>query len=278
MATPESSFEDLEDNPARKRRDLAPPTSRHILGMRVDATDYAGAMARITSLAHNREGGYVCVATVHMVMEAFDNATLRAQINAADLVTSDGMPLVWGLRALGLDYATRVYGPTLTPLLCHEAARQGLRVGFIGGSSETLQSLVTTLEREIPALEIAFQHAPPFRPLRAEEDQALVESIRDAEVDVLFVGLGCPKQERFMAEHRESLSCVCVGVGAAFDFIAGNKLQAPAWLQRAGLEWLFRLFTEPRRLWRRYLYHNPRFLWAFALQLLHERSPRPHGV
>ncbi len=278
MATPDRTAQSKDLCPEKKRRDPPPLASRQILGMRVDATDYAGAIDLITSLAAAGDGGYVCVSTVHMVMEAYDDATLRAQINAASLVTSDGMPLVWGLQALGLDYATRVYGPTLTPLLCEEAERTGLRVGFLGGSTTTLRTLIAALEHDYPALEIAFHHAPPFRPLRAEEDRALVESICDAEVDVLFVGLGCPKQERFMAEHQGALSCVCVGVGAAFDFIAGNKLQAPGWLQRAGLEWLFRLLTEPRRLWRRYLYHNPRFLWAFALQLWRSLWPGPNGV
>jgi len=178
---------------------------------------------------------------------------------------------------LGLPRAERVYGPSLTPLLCAEAERSGLRVGFVGGSRETLDALVAHLSVTFPALEIPFHHAPPFRPLTAEENESLAESIRDAGVDILFVGLGCPKQERFMAHHREALPCVCVGVGAAFDFIAGNKRQAPAWLQRAGLEWLFRLLTEPARLWRRYLYHNPRFIWRFGLQWLRSRRHASAG-
>lgn len=256
----------------RKPASAAPLASRRILDMRVDAGDYAAAVDRICVLAEERAGGMVCVATVHMVMEAFDDPRLRARINAADLVTSDGMPLVWALRALGLPHARRVYGPTLTPLLCAEAERRGLRVGFVGGTPATLASLIEKLETGFPGLAIAFHHAPAFRPPTAEENEALVTSIEDAEVDLLFVGLGCPKQEHFMADHRARLSCVQVGVGAAFDFIAGNKRQAPAALQRAGLEWLFRLLTEPARLWRRYLYHNPRFVWAFGRQLLRERG------
>ncbi len=278
MTTPEQVAARGTDGSEKKRRDPTPLFSRHILGMRVDATDYAGAIARICDLARAREGGRVCVATVHMVMEAYDDPQLQDQINRADLVTSDGMPLVWGLRALGLGHAERVYGPTLTPMLCAEAERAGLRVGFLGGSPETLAAMVDNLERDHPGLQIAFHHAPPFRPLTAEENDALALSIHDAEVDVLFVGLGCPKQERFMAEHSDTLSCVCVGVGAAFDFIAGHKRQAPGWLQRAGLEWLFRLLTEPARLWRRYLYHNPRFIWAFGLELWRSRKERSVGA
>ncbi|MCP4036699.1 MAG: WecB/TagA/CpsF family glycosyltransferase [bacterium] len=262
----------------RKPQDLAAIASRHILGMRVDGADYAGAIERIIALVREGRGGTVCVATVHMVMEAFDDPGLRAQINAADLVTSDGVPLVWSLRALGVAEAERVYGPTLTPKLCAAAEVHGLRVGFLGGTEAVLAELEARIQRDHPRLEIAFAYAPAFRPLSPEEDAALVSAIVDAGVDLLFVGLGCPKQERWMAAHRGALSCVCVGVGAAFDFIAGAKRQAPAVLQDAGLEWLFRLLTEPRRLWRRYLYHNPRYCWAFAVQWLRSLKPGPTGA
>lgn len=252
--------------------------SRQILGMRVDCTHYEQAVRLITKLSREEQGASVCIATVHMVMEAYDDAEFRRIVNDADLVTSDGVPLVWCLKWLGLDKAERVYGPTLTPLLCAEAAANGTRVGFLGGSEETLSELQRRLRRDLPDLEIVFSHAPPFRPATVEEDEALVSAIQDAEVQLLFVGLGCPKQERWMAEHRARLRCTCIGVGAAFDFIAGAKSQAPGFIQRAGLEWLFRLLTEPRRLWRRYLYHNPRFVWAFIGQLRRERLARRTGT
>ncbi len=251
--------------------------SRHILGMRVDCAHYAGAVALIGKLSREARGASVCVATVHMVMEAYDDPEYRQMVNGADLVTSDGVPLVWCLKLLGLGHAQRVYGPTLTPLLCAEAEANQIQVGFLGGTDETLDALEKQLLQDYPNLDIVFSHAPPFRPPTREEDEALVAQIEEAGVQLLFVGLGCPKQERWMAEHRDRLDCTSVGVGAAFDFIAGTKRQAPAWTQRAGLEWLFRLATEPRRLWRRYLYNNPRFLWAVAGQLCRRRLARRAG-
>jgi N-acetylglucosaminyldiphosphoundecaprenol N-acetyl-beta-D-mannosaminyltransferase len=246
--------------------------SREILGMRVDCTNYDDAVASIGKLSRSGENASVCIATVHMVMEAYDDPDYQAMVNGANLVTSDGVPLVWALRLLGLSKAQRVYGPTLMPKLCAEACTSGIRVGVLGGTDETLVALERNLLAAYPNLELVFKHAPPFRPATEQEDEALVAAICDANVELLFVGLGCPKQERWMAEHRDVLPCTSVGVGAAFDFIAGAKLQAPAILQNAGLEWLFRLATEPRRLWRRYLYNNPRFLWAFAVQLWRTRA------
>ena len=254
-----------------KARARAGVRSRHVLGMRVDCSNYEQATEFITQLARERHGASVCVATVHMVMEAVDDEAYRRTVNGADLVTSDGVPLVWSLRLLGLPNAERVYGPTLMPRLCAAAQAEALRVGFLGGTEATLAAMSGVLRRAYPDLEIVFSHAPPFRTPTEREDSDLVTAIEDAEVQLLFVGLGCPKQERWMAEHRDQLSCTSVGVGAAFDFIAGTKRQAPSWMQRAGFEWLFRLLTEPRRLWRRYVYNNPRFLWAFAGQLRRER-------
>ncbi|MBW2421942.1 MAG: WecB/TagA/CpsF family glycosyltransferase [Deltaproteobacteria bacterium] len=245
---------------------------RSILGMRVDCTRYDEAVESITAMSGEARPSYVCVATVHMVMEAWDDAGYREVVNGAQLVTSDGVPLVWALRLLGLPDAERVYGPTLTPLLCERAAREGIPVGFYGGSPEVLGVVCERLQARYPGLDIAFRYSPPFRALSPGEEAELTGSIEDSGARILFVGLGCPKQERWMAAQGGSLSCTMVGVGAAFDFIAGAKAQAPAWLQRRGLEWLFRLACEPRRLWRRYLYNNPRFLYAFARQLWRERA------
>lgn len=244
---------------------------RHILGMRVDATNYPDAVTRILGWAERRESRYVCVATVHMIMEAYDDSRFMRTVNAADLVTPDGMPLVWMLRLLGVPTATRVYGPSLTPLLCGEAARRSLPVGFYGGTPEVLQRMVTALQQRWPSLRAECCWSPPFRLLTADEEREVVHSIRRSGVRLLFVGLGCPKQERWMADHRNELGVVMVGVGAAFDFLAGVKRQAPRVLQDAGLEWCFRLMTEPRRLWKRYIYHNPRFLVLAAWQVLRTR-------
>jgi N-acetylglucosaminyldiphosphoundecaprenol N-acetyl-beta-D-mannosaminyltransferase len=245
--------------------------SRRILGMRVDATCYPDAARMILDLAQTG-GGRTCVATVHMVMESYDDPELRSLVNGAELVTSDGVPLVWALRALGLPHAERVYGPDLTPIVCREAARRKVPVGFYGGRPETLPDLVRALLGDIPELDVVFTHSPPYRALSEREDAEICSAIAESGAGVLFVGLGCPKQERWMAAHRERLPCAMVGVGAAFDFLSGAKRQAPAVLQRAGLEWLFRLLCEPRRLARRYAVQNPRFIYYFARQLLRERA------
>lgn len=246
--------------------------SRRILGMRVDCATYASAVEAIVAMAREAVGGSVCIATVHMVMETRDDPKVAAAVEQARLVTSDGMPLVWALRALGLGQAERVYGPSLMPHVCRRAAELGLRIGLYGGSEQVLSELRMKLVEQHSGLEIAFAHSPPFRALGAGEDAEIVRAIADAGVDVLFVGLGCPKQETWMAEHAGRLSCPAIGVGAAFDFIAGAKSQAPGWMQASGLEWLYRLACEPRRLWHRYLYNNPRFVVGFLVQWMRERG------
>jgi N-acetylglucosaminyldiphosphoundecaprenol N-acetyl-beta-D-mannosaminyltransferase len=256
---------------ARKRD--APAGSvpaRRVLGLRVDATSYAHASDTMLELGATG-GGMTCVSTVHMVMEAFDAPDYQRIVNAAELVTPDGMPLVWMLRALGIPGATRVYGPDLTLAVCEHAERRGVPVGFYGGAPDVLDALVERLSTRFPQLRIAFVHSPPFTLDTPRIDPASADAIRDSGIGVLFVGLGCPKQERFMAAHREQLPCALVGVGAAFDFLAGCKRQAPAWLQRLGLEWAFRLVCEPGRLWRRYLVHNPRFAVRALRQCWRER-------
>src|SRR6266511_2733482 len=250
----------------------AGPDHRSILGTRVDVLTYASAAERILAWAVAGESRMACVATVHTVMEAHDDPSFRAVVNGADLVTSDGMPLVWGLRALGVPEATRVYGPDLTPVVLARAEAAGVPVGFYGGSARTLARLTAWVRARHPDLEIAYAESPPFRPLSDAERAATARAIAESGAAVVFVGLGCPKQERWMGSMRGMVPAVMVGVGAAFDFLAGEKPQAPRWMMGAGLEWLFRLAAEPRRLWRRYLYHNPRFLWHFGRQVMRERS------
>lgn len=252
--------------------DAARGPSREILGMRVDASTYEDASDLILAWARAGESRTVCVGTVHMVMEARDDPSFRAVVNGADLVTSDGMPLVWGLRLLGVPWATRVYGPDLTPAVCRKAEAERIPVGFHGGTPEALARLLERVRRDHPSLPIAHAESPPFGALTPERLAAEAERIAAAGARIVFVGLGCPKQERWMAAQRGHVPAVMLGVGAAFDFLAGTKRQAPRILQRAGLEWAFRLATEPRRLWRRYLINNPRFLALFAAQVLRERK------
>jgi N-acetylglucosaminyldiphosphoundecaprenol N-acetyl-beta-D-mannosaminyltransferase len=247
---------------------MPPLQTRFVLGMRVDATTYDDAAWRIVGWAKGGESRYVCVATVNNVMEAHDDGRYLRVMNEADLVTPDGMPLVWGLRRMGIPQATRVYGPDLTPVVLDMAEAEGVPVGFYGGSPRVLDALLATVAGRWPDLRVAHASSPPFRDLSAEEDEEITLSIVASGVRILFVGLGCPKQEQWMADHRDRLPAVMVGVGAAFDFLAGTKRQAPRLLQRAGLEWAFRLAMEPRRLWRRYLRHNPRFALLFGRQLV----------
>jgi N-acetylglucosaminyldiphosphoundecaprenol N-acetyl-beta-D-mannosaminyltransferase len=227
------------------------------------------AACKILEWARQRQSGYVCFATVSGIMESYDSQEYRAVLDNAHLVTSDGMPLVWLLRALGASGAKRVYGPDLVPLILDAAAGAGIPVGFYGGSSETaLCRLVAFAATRFAGVRIAYAKAPPFRPTTIEEDQQVIDEINSAQVGVLFVGLGSPKQDFWMHTHKGRINAVMLGVGAAFDFLAGTKPQAPRWMQRSGLEWLFRLASEPKRLWRRYLKNNPRFVVLALAQLL----------
>jgi N-acetylglucosaminyldiphosphoundecaprenol N-acetyl-beta-D-mannosaminyltransferase len=244
-----------------------PPPSRFILGTRIDVIDYAQAVRKVIEWARQRSSGFVCAANVHVVMEGFDNSGYREMINSADMVTPDGMPLVWMLRLRG-SQASRVYGPDLMRLLLAACEAEGLSIGLYGGSPRVLDQLIAAIQKQHPNLSIAYACSPPFRPLTAQEDARIVGDITSSGAQVLFVGMGCPKQERWIMQHQGLIPAPMLGVGAAFDFIAGAKRYAPAWLQRIGLEWLFRLLTEPRRLWFRYAVHNPRFVVFSALQLL----------
>lgn len=242
-----------------------------ILAMPVDVTSYTLAVPWIIEAARTGCAKYVCVANVHMCMESFDNTEFGKVVNNADLVVPDGRPLVWALRSLGEKHAFQVRGSDLLLKLCTEAERKHIPIGLYGGTLESLEDFQSYLKREYPSLMIACAISPPFRPLDAQEDAKYVAQIDASGARILFVGIGCPKQENWMAEHRELLHCVMIGVGAAFDFFSGRKKHAPRWMQQAGLEWVFRLASDPRRLWKRYLKHNPRFVWHFFKQLWAEK-------
>lgn len=239
-----------------------------ILGMKVNATSFKEVVNKVIEWSKNAQSKYICVATVHMIMESYDSKEFQKIVNSADFVTPDGMPLVWVLRILGSKNQERVYGPKLTPLLCEEAAKAGIPVGFYGSSPECLKDLTINLQKRFPDLKINYSFPPPFRSLTNEENEKIIKDINNSGVKILFIGLGCPKQEKWMAEHKGKINAVMVGVGAAFDFISGNKKQAPEWMQNIGMEWFFRLITEPKRLFWRYFYNNPRFIFLTILQLL----------
>jgi len=241
--------------------------SRQILNVRVDAVNYENAAAHVTYWAVEGRSCYVCLANVNSMMEARASREYQDVIGQADLVTSDGMPLVWLLRWLGALNATRVYGPDLMPLILAAAEHQGIAVGLYGGSDSSLPKLTSAVTSRFPNLKLAYAYAPPFRQLTFEEDESVVRTINDAGVRILFVGIGGPPQDHWMHAHQGRIQSVMLGVGAAFDFLARTKPQAPRWMQQSGLEWLFRLCAEPRRLWRRYLLRNPHFA-ILALALL----------
>lgn len=236
-----------------------------ILGAKIDQTSYSGAVSRVREWAESGQSCYICAANVHMLMEAYDDAAFKQVVNQASLVVPDGMPLVWAMRLKGAHDQQRVYGPRLMLDILESACRDNISVGFYGSSPEVLDALVDWAQTRYIGLNIAYSFSPPFREMDSDEDLEIVQGINQSGVHILFVGLGCPKQEIWMSRHYEKTHTVMIGVGAAFDFHAGIKPQAPVWMQKAGLEWLFRLFSEPRRLWRRYFYHNPRFvLLVFA--------------
>jgi len=241
----------------------------NILGVGVSALNMALALEIIEGWIEHREPHYVCVTGVHGVMESQRDENLRRIHNRAGLVTPDGMPLVWLSRLKGFRHVERVYGPDLMLALCERSAAKGYRHFFYGGAEGVPEQLASVLQKRFPGLQVAGTFSPPFRPFTPEEDEQIIQMINEAAPDIVWVGLSTPKQERWMAEHVGRLVApVLIGVGAAFDFHTGRKPQAPRWMQRAGLEWLFRLLTEPRRLWRRYLINNPLFVALVVLQAL----------
>jgi N-acetylglucosaminyldiphosphoundecaprenol N-acetyl-beta-D-mannosaminyltransferase len=242
-----------------------------ILHVKIKATSYAQAISQILEWVHGHESRSVYAANVHMLMEAHDHVDFMQIVNGADLVTPDGMPLVWVLRKKGVPQQQRVYGPTLMLEVLKKAEEENIPMGFLGDTEEVLQKLSQKMLEKFPDLQIAVQVSPPFKPLSIEEDKILCNEINSVGVKILFVALGCPKQERWIAVHKGKINAVMIGVGAAFAFHAGVVRQAPAWMQKMGLEWLFRLNQEPNRLWKRYLKNNPRFAILVTLELLSER-------
>ncbi len=252
---------------------LGLPETVDLLNVPVAVTDYDQALDVIDRHLASREPGYVCVCNVHTVMASAEDPELRSVLGGSLLNVPDGMPLVWAINALGNSLSDRVYGPELMWRACARAAASGRRFYLYGGrDQDALAQLAENLRASHPGLKIVGGYSPPHRPLTTEERDAVIEEINDAKPDVVWVGIGVPKQEKWMAQMRPHLEApVLIGVGAAFDFHAGLVPQAPRWLQDAGLEWVYRVVQEPRRLWRRYLRYNPRFVAAFAVQLVRHR-------
>ena len=253
----------------------ADPAAVEILGVPLALTDYDHTLAWMDAAVAERRRAYVCVAAVHTVMLFQEDAELRAAVLASTFTVPDGQPLVWAMNALGAKLSRRVYGPDLMAKACARAAATGTRMFLYGTKGEAaLAELTQTLQARYPGLRIVGGHPPQFRPLSPDEESEVAAKINASGADVVWVGLGVPRQEKWMHAMRDRLDApVLVGVGAAFDFHAGTVRQAPGWLQRLGMEWAFRLAMEPRRLWRRYAKYNPLFVLGFARQYLgHLRS------
>jgi len=241
-----------------------------VLGVGISAIDPDDALAEVTRWIDNGLRHYVCVTGVHGVMESQGDPELMRIHNESGLTTPDGMPMVWSARIAGAKNTQRVYGPDLMLAVCERAAQRGWGCFLYGATNEVLARLRANLSDRYPGLSIVGTHSPPFRELTPEEDDAVVREINESGAQIVWVGLSTPKQERWMATHVDRLNASALfGVGAAFDIHAGTLRQAPRWMQRAGLEWFFRLVTEPRRLWRRYAVNNPRFVLAIM-----RRRPR----
>src|SRR3954451_4235214 len=253
-----------------------PMRAESVLGVPLALTDYEATLDWIDATVAARRRAYICVAAVHTVMAAQEDPELRAAVRGADFTVPDGQPLVWALNALGHRLHDRVYGPDLMDRACARAARTGQRFFLYGGRNQgALVELTRMLRLRHPGLKIVGGYAPPFRELTDAEDEAVAQEIKRSGADVVWVGIGVPKQEKWMARMRDRLEApVLVGVGAAFDFHAGIIPQAPPLLQRWGLEWLYRLWQEPRRLWRRYLTYNPRFVLVFMRQYVRRSDAR----
>lgn len=242
-------------------------TKGSVLGATIDALSWAATTDRLLAWARAHESRYVTVCNVHVVVTASRDPAYREVINGSDMATPDGAPVAWMLRRQGYRGQPRINGPDLMWVLCGKAAAEGIGVYCYGSGEETLARLEARLRAAFPTLRIVTE-SPPFRELTAAEDAAAVARINDSGAGLVFVGLGCPKQERWMAAHRGHINAVMVGVGAAFDIHAGDVRRAPRWMRDNGLEWLHRLAAEPRRLWRRYLVTNTLFFVGVAREYL----------
>ena len=256
-----------------QRSPIASPSTVDLLDVPLALTDYDGTLEWMDALIARALAGYVCVCNVHTVMASREDPELRAALLSSAFNVPDGQPLVWAINSLGHSLDGRVYGPELMARACAHASEHGHRFYLYGGRNQgALVQLALNLRQRYPGVKIVGGYSPPHRPLTPEEEEAVADEINRSRADVVWVGIGVPKQEKWMAAMRPRLEApLLIGVGAAFDFHAGLVPQAPTWLQEAGLEWAYRLAHEPRRLWRRYLRYNPRFLGAFARQLVEHR-------
>lgn len=244
------------------------PARVNILGVGVSALNMNAALQATEELLDSEGRGYVCVTGVHGIIEAQDDEHFRSILNNSHLTTPDGMPTVWCGRLSGFKSMSRVYGPDYMLALCERSVSKGYRHFLYGGKDGVADQLRDELTRRFPGLTIVGTYTPPFRPLNTTEQEELKRQLDAGNADILWCGLSTPKQERFLAANVDRLPVkLLVGVGAAFDLLSGNLREAPEWMKKSGLQWFYRLIKEPRRLWRRYLFNNPRFVALLFLQL-----------
>lgn len=245
------------------------PDKLSILGVMISRTNYEAVVEKVILCAKRKECLAVTALAVHGIMEGFIDESFRKGLNEIHIVTPDGQPVRWSLNLLGAkEVKERVYGPALMIKICEKAANGKLSIFLYGSKIEVLEKLQTNLLSKYPHLIIAGKQADRFREASPEEEGIDIAAIKNSKADIVFVGRGCPRQEKWIVNKIGKLDCPMIAVGAAFDFHAGTLKQAPQFFQQWGLEWLFRLIQEPKRLWRRYLLYNPRFMFHLSLQLL----------
>ena len=245
---------------------------RSVIGYPVTALPFQEQISLMMQWAKEKVSKVVCIANVHMLVEAYQNEQFSDVLSQADLIAPDGMPLVWMLRLQGVHEQDRVAGLDVMLSLCDRASATGEKVFFLGSQASILEKMRTRLEREFPNLKIAGMEPLPFRPLTAEEDEAIIKKLNQSGAGLLFLSLGCPKQEKWMAAHKDKVNMVMLGLGAVFPLYAGIHRRAPRFIRLSGLEWLFRLIQEPKRLAGRYGSTIPVFLWLALRQLLSSKG------
>ncbi|MEM9924944.1 MAG: WecB/TagA/CpsF family glycosyltransferase [Cyanobacteria bacterium P01_D01_bin.50] len=242
--------------------------TRKVLDFPITALRFKEQIQTILEWASEHKSKTVCVANVHMLMEAHWNPEFASVLKDADMVTPDGMPLVWMMKKLGATSQDRVAGLDILASVCELAQQQDVSLFFVGSQTEILSGMRSKLEKEYPELKIAAMEPLPFRPLTENEDEALINKINESGAGVVFVSLGCPKQEKWMAEHKDKIQAVMIGLGGAFPVYAGLHKRAPRIIRESGFEWLYRWLQEPRRLWSRYTKTIPPFMWLAMKQLI----------
>lgn len=242
--------------------------SINVIGSPVTALPFDAQIEMMLKWASSRKSKVVCVANVHMLVEAYYHSELASVLENADMVTPDGMPLVWMMRLMGAPYQNRVAGMDILLSLCKSATARNIKIFFLGSQSTILEKMRTKLEHDFPNLQIVGMEPLPFRPLTPDEDDAIIQKINESGASLVLVSLGCPKQEYWMNQHKGKVHAVMIGLGGVFPVLAGIHKRAPFWIRDLGLEWFYRLIQEPRRLWSRYMDTIPPFIWLALKQLL----------